>query len=241
MVDRELIEKDLDAFVEGDTWPIPNEDGTPKTPGDERAAQGILRRIKALQRERETIVDVAKGEIARMTEWRDDRVRGIDSEIEYGDRSLEAFARTRPARARATKMVPLPDGNLTLTKTVYSVVITDEPAYLLWASGVPLEDVWVGDLVEKSKRTEQEHAAFIFAVRQALQERVRGVLAHADYLRVSVEVDKTALKAVVDKGAEFEDDGVKHRSLATPEGEEIPGARLERPAPDRFGVTLASD
>jgi hypothetical protein len=59
-------------------------------------------------------------------------------------------------------------------------------------------------------------------------------------VRVTIVPDKDALSRLP-TGEEFEDDGVKHRSLATISGEEIPGVRLERAAPDRFGITPSSD
>jgi hypothetical protein len=207
--EREVIERDLEEFLEGESWPVPDDAGTPQPIADERAAQGVMRRVKNLTRERAKIIDVAEAELSRIFLWRDDRIGGIDREIAFGEQALEAFARSWAEGKASGKGLKLPDGRLTLTKTVPHVEVVDRDAFMEWAV-----DDWIDGV---------DNDSISVTVKQP------------DYVKVTIEPDKSALRTAR-AGVEFNIDGVIHHSLATDDGEVIPGVELQRDAADRFGA-----
>ncbi len=217
MANRELIELDLDEYVEGESWPEELEDGAPGPLADEEALQGVLRRLKRLDREAATVTDVAKVEVERITGWRDDRLAGIAKQRAYGERAVEAYTRGRAAaNPRAKKSVSLPDGTAKLSKPQEKVEVVDEATFLAWAVEQGTDELADGTVVD------------IITVH------------HPALVRVTFAPVKDALKAL-DHGAEETADGITSAGLALPGGELVPGVEVRRPAQDNFKVTLTAD
>ena len=215
MTDRQLLERDLDEFVEGDTWPVPDEGGEPLPLKDEAQVAGVLRRLKALDREAQTIADVAKGEIERIAQWRDDRLGGIDKERAYGERAVEAFHRRHVATTPgARKSLSLPDGTLKLAKAQEKLDVVDEEAFLAWAV-----------------TTTKDERVHVYEVTQPA------------LVRVHIEPDKAAIKTLPRGFQQAGEEGADQvrTEVVTPDGEIVPGVQIVRPAYDRFNVKLTDD
>jgi Bacteriophage Mu Gam like protein len=216
-MDRELIEADLDEYEE--TWPEPVFDeethvDVPERLADDKAVQGVLRRLKRLHRDQMQIIDVGSAEVARIKAWVEDRVGGIQREIDWGEKACEAYWRTHGSTKK--RSLPLPDGTLKLAKTKTHVEITDLEAFMEW-------------VIER--RPPIPGTKFDF-------EQIR--VFHPDLVRVTIEPNKTALGAL-EHGFEWEDDGIMHAPLSLPGGELVPGVEIQRDATDRFNVTLTDD
>jgi hypothetical protein len=133
---RRTIEADLDAFEADEAWPdnvgVTDAAEEPAPIPDQRAAAGVMRRVRRLYAERAELEDTAQGQIDRIERWRDDRVSGIEREISWGERALDVFAR-RMLLGKKKRSVPLPDGTLKLRAPSERCVVTDPAAFAEWA------------------------------------------------------------------------------------------------------------
>lgn len=220
-MERAEIERELDEFVEGDTWPEPDETGEP-TPivGIEIAAQ-VLRRLRRLTRERETVTAVANDEVARITAFLADRVAGIDREIAWGKRSLENYTRNMH-KTTGRKSQKVANGTLKLTKPSERVQVIDEQHFLEWC-GV----IFPPPLVEG------EVLAPIFTK-----------LTHAEFVRLKPEPAKSELKKLTAGTFVAWDEATVTAPLFYGEGETVemvPGVCVERDANDKFDVVLGAE
>jgi hypothetical protein len=211
-MERELLERDLDEFVEGDNWPEPMANGSPTPVADGQAVAAVVNRLKRLHAERREILDVAQAQIDRINEWCADRVAGIDRDIAWGERSIEHFMRGY-AETSHKKSLSLPAGTPRLTAAREKVEITDNEAFLSWALGVPgVTAARPADLVP----------------------------AHPELLRARYEADKTALSNLK-RGPKTVEDGTEYTPLLLDGGELIPGVTVMRSATDTFTVKINED
>lgn len=222
-MERELIEADLAEFIEGETWPEPDEQGDPTPLPDPTSVSGVLRRMKRLDREAAQINEVAKYEVERIKAWQADRLGIIAKDVSWAERALENFM-VLFNQATKKKSLALADGTLKLTGPSDRVVVVDETAFLEWAigndGGILLAD----------------------AATQA---------AHPEVLRAKYEPDKTAIKKLetgtAEPAVDKQGDGivildsVMAKPVLLPGGELVPGVEIRRDVNDRFNVTLGDD
>jgi hypothetical protein len=222
MVDRAQVERELDDFVEGDSWPLPDEEGEPSPiPGAEVAAQ-VLRRLRRLDAERATVVRVATDELARIVAFRDDRVSGIEREIAWGTRSLENYMRGVRFLTKKQSM-KVANGTLKLTKTSFAVEVVDEAAFFEWC-GV----VWPEKETPDGERPPPDLSH----------------VTHPEFIRVRPEPAKAALAKLEHASLEEEVDGrITNQLLYAGDGptELVPGVIVARDKADRFNVVLGSE
>lgn len=214
MVDRELIERDLDDFVEGEAWPEALEDGESAPVMDPTTATRILRRMRRLSNEVAAIVDTADNELARIALWRDDRVSTIQKQIDWAGRSLEYFAREAiPGSGR--KSLPLPDGTLKLTGPGKgTVVVENDEAFINWANDRGL----IGD---------ENDPNVVMAVLTVSKTQIGKLL---------VQDDEPMAVEIEDDGTETKVYGFK-----THDGDGVPGVTRRIAARDKFGYVIGED
>lgn len=214
MVDRQLIERDLDEFVEGEAWPEALEDGESAPVMDPTTATRILRRMRRLTHEVAAIVDTAENELARIAQWRDDRVATIQKQIDWAGRSLEPFARdVIPGSGR--KSFPLPDGMLKLASPGQGkVIVEDDEAFINWANDRGM----VGD---------DNDPNVVMAVLTVSKTQITKLL-EQDAMPMAVEI---------------EDDGSETNVFGfhTHDGDPVPGVTRRVAAKDKFGYVIGED
>lgn len=100
---------------------------------DERIVTGMLRKRARLLDERARVCERAQERIDPIVEWRNDRVAGVDRQVERIEQAVEGFARKMiPAMGR--RSLPLPTGTLQLTKPGQpSCDVIDEGEFVAWA------------------------------------------------------------------------------------------------------------
>lgn len=134
MADQALRD-DFDAFMAGDDYGY-DDDPDVELPPPEGAAQanGLLRSIRRLERDAAEIVALYANEVERARRFRDDRLAGIEREIDRRARLLEGFARAH-LRGRRTKTQQLPTGTLSLRAGRAKVHVIDERRAVIEAFG----------------------------------------------------------------------------------------------------------
>lgn len=232
---RRELEADLDAFEDDESWPEAQEAVTdildqdqptvvvPAPLPDRRAAEGVMRRIKRLQAEADEITDLAQGQIDRLVRWRDDRLRGVQRDIAFGEQALDAFTR-RTLAGKKKRSVELPDGTLQLRDQSDRCVVTDLPAFLMFAVVDGFLTEGTGDLSPEDE-AEQRRAAADTQVEIVLNE----VLAHPELVRVTIEPALDEIKKTADRGEAFRTpEGEIAKLVSLPGGELIPGIEIRR-------------
>lgn len=242
MTDRLDIEREMDAYMEDDLPPLPDDldSAVLVPPANEAAAQATMRRVKRHAREAATIADVAKVEIDRLTAWRDERVNSLQRAMDWDNRSLEAYMRGQAVLPGGRRTVKLADGELRLRPDKARVVVNDLPALLAWAFALP-DPVPTDDdpnplpnsldALEDQNRNrevmewvaEQVDAGVQARIAELLDDGARGLL------RIKVEPAKDVLAKLDHPDY---DDGVAPLSL--PGGTLVPGVQLHKDPTDNF-------
>lgn len=118
---------DLDDFVAAPGLEVAGVD-----PLDPTTANAVLRKLRALQRQRGEVIAVAHAEQDRIDAWKRDRTETIDSQAAYLERILDGFMRAEHARTKA-KTLQLPNGTLRLRAPSSRVEVVDQAAFVAWA------------------------------------------------------------------------------------------------------------
>lgn len=218
MPNRELIERDMDDYVEGESWPEAEsdlDDSGPIPPADPTAVSGIIRRIKRLDRDRAEINEVTDTEIRRLEGFRADRIAGIDREIAWGERAVEAFMRQYTAVTHK-KSLRLADGTPALRKPSTKVVVVDERAFLAFAIGIVSPEELTSPTV---------------------------VPVHPELLRAKYSLIADEARALTQRPAldSTVDETIARTVVALPDGTVVPGVEIHTPKQDTFNLTLGAD
>lgn len=222
MPTREEIEREMDEYVEGDSWPeAADETGLRPVPvKDVAQASGVVRRLKRLDRERQTHIDVRDAEIRRVTQFCEDRISGIDREIEWGKRSLRAFM-VRYKEQSHKGSLKLADGTPKLTKPSSRTVVVDERAFLSFVMGMGSDDP------------------------ERQLDDPRWVPAHPELVRAKYSLIADAVKDLArtdPPGDEVSvDEEITREAVALPDGTIIPGIEIQTPKEDTFDVKIGAD
>lgn len=137
------LHDDLDTYAE-----YPDEPDAPIALHGEDDANRLLRRRTRLLRELQSINDLARAEMDRITHWQTDRSDGVRRQAQYAEDALEDYMRAVHRRDGITSLT-LPNGRLQLRKASQSVYFTDEPAFVQWAKAISWEaDDQTHELVE---------------------------------------------------------------------------------------------
>lgn len=235
MPTREEIEREMDEYVEGDSWPeAADETGLRPVPvKDVAQASGVVRRLKRLDRERQTHIDVRDAEIRRVTQFCEDRISGIDREIEWGKRSLRAFM-VRYKEQSHKGSLKLADGTPKLTKPSSRTVVVDERAFLEFAFGAVDGKVKLfPELPDKTTRVDFDPADPYL------------VPAHPELIRAKYSLIADAVKDLArtdPPGDEVSvDEEITREAVALPDGTIIPGIEIQTPKEDTFDVKIGAD
>lgn len=213
-MERELIEADLAEFIEGETWPEPDENGEPTPLPDPTSVSGVLRRMKRLDREAAQINEVAGNEIMRIQRWRDDRLAGIERDVSWANKALENFTRLF-CEATKKKSLALSDGTLKLIPPRDRVVVVDEDEFMAWAlTGDPADP---DTTVAHPEVVRIKYAVDMVAIKK-IEQPTQPERAGTD------PANPTFVRPVV-----------------LPGGEVVPGVVIERNALAGFNVTLGED
>jgi hypothetical protein len=222
---RADIERELADFLAGESWPDEDEHGDPVPVQSLEKANDILRRLKWLTEERDNILASTADEIARIQQFRDDRVAGVNREIAWGERSVENFMRSLNEAKPRVKSQKLSNGVLKLTKPSERVTVVDEKAFLEWC-GVVFPEPTVPD-GEKP-------------------QPIVANLAHPEFVRLKPEPAKSVVKAQLTKGVEEPGlDGTVTAALLLDLGEDgieiVPGVVIEHDRLQKFDVVLGAE
>ena len=211
--DARLLEQDLDEYIEGESWPQPDDQGEPIPPADEAAAAGIMRRMHRLEREAKTINAVADADVSRINAWRADRLGTVQRDIAWAKRSLESFARVfMPPRKRRTYATP--DGTLKLTKPgTGSVVFTSESTLIAWVE------------TEGIDMNLDEGTAPIVTYTPSVSK-----------IAITKRFEAKQTGTTIEAGIEYD-----IYKFVGPGGEAVPGVIRRVPSQDRFDLNLAEE
>lgn len=230
---RDDLQNDLDAYVLGDVDAQPvDADEAFEAPPDAEQANGMLRRLRGIEREVARINALADSEVRRIEEWRSDRTHGLTKRATAIEAALEqwwrAVNRVNPTR----KSESLPNGKVALRSAgAGKVEITNPAAFETW---------WRQERSEALARYLNDHGMIEDTAAHAA-EVLELVLSRSPLMRINPEPNKTGLKELDTGPAAPSPDGdpnVVHLPVGL-DGEVIPGVAVVRSTVDTFKATPA--
>lgn len=224
------LHDELDDFV---APPVDVNDEPPLDPLNEVQANGMLRRLRRLSRDRAKVQSVARAEIDQIEAWQRDRLATIDAEMEHLSATCEQWMRMHKLRTE-TSTKKFPHGELRLRKA-------PEPGIVEVVDSEKVNAFAIERVMTSIARNLADEG---FADRKLNSSDVWSLafshLMAEPLLRVKVELAAGELRRIGKPGPiKSEHEDVEMRSVVI-DGEEVPGVLFERSKRDRFGMTLAT-
>lgn len=204
-------------------------------PENAQQAARMLRALAALERDRAECAAVFDGELAKLQEWREDRMAGLDRLAVGLEFAIESWWRAQ-ASERSVASLILPEGRLELGQTPPSIVLEDSVAFAGWE--LQQTAVEVAKLVVSLLRDAGQTPAWLSHDDAA---KVVQAARESEYCRSSFEVSKTALKAKTEKGHVQHSDDQYFYAQAVLDGEIVPGVAYRTERTKRFRINLTED
>lgn len=123
------LHEDLEALLAGDE---PDWDTDLEAPEDADSADRMLRRMRLLREERDSALEVAQAQRARIDLWLSCEQSRIDARLESLRSALEIYHRRLLAQDSKRKTVSLPNGRL-VSRAQQPEYQFEEPVFVDWA------------------------------------------------------------------------------------------------------------
>lgn len=132
MTDDELLEADLDAFIDSEAGLPPEDAVDVEPPRNVEQADLLLRRRAGVVREISKIELLVDNRVSSMRAWGVDRTAGLRARLTQLDAAVEAWTRAT-LTGRKVKTERLRHGAVSLRSHADLVRVTDEDAFAKWA------------------------------------------------------------------------------------------------------------